>query len=326
MIHFVWSPEELLASERAAQIVAETAPEAELKSLEAEATTVPGLEQALFAPSLFTAERAVVVRRAERLNAAAVRELAAALEAEPVADPVCVVAVSERPPAALQRALEAMGRVHRLPRPRRGELTGWVAARMKAAGIVPTGNAAGTLVELVGSRLGDLAQAVEQLAARAGRGGRIRPEHVTAHAPRSAEQPVWRLFDAVAAGDATGAFGILRRLLEQGDEPIALLFALVSQVRLIMRARSVGERQPSVSEADLARQLGVSPGRASVVRRQAAQLSWEWLVAVHELLAEADVELKGGEEGAALPPEIVLERLVDAAVRTGRSEGPASIP
>jgi hypothetical protein len=50
-----------------------------------------------------------------------------------------------------------------------------------------------------------------------------------------------------------------------------------------------------------------------VLRRQAGKLRSDWLVAVHDLCVEADVELKGGEDGAVLPPEIVLERLVGRA-------------
>jgi hypothetical protein len=49
------------------------------------------------------------------------------------------------------------------------------------------------------------------------------------------------------------------------------------------------------------------------LKRQAGRLSTAWPTHVHRLCGDADVELKGGEDGAALPAEIVLERFVLAA-------------
>jgi DNA polymerase III delta subunit len=127
------------------------------------------------------------------------------------------------------------------------------------------------------------------------------------------EQPIWVLFDAIVRHEGPKAFDILRRVIRQGDEPLAVLFAIVSQVRYLIRAKSLLEREP-MDESQLARALGVSAGRAAVLRRQAARLTWEWLLATHRLLAAADYDLKGGEEGAVLPPEVVLERVVAGAL------------
>ncbi len=312
MIHLIWSPEEFLAGELADRFAAKAARDGEVVALTCESGGVPGLTEALFAPSLFTSKRAVVIREAERLGAAAAAELAAALSGGGVEAEVAVVAVSERSPAA-RKALKDVAKLHEASRPRRGELVAWVTKRMRSAKLQPGPQAAAALVESVGSNLRDLAQAVDQLATRLGDGGKVESSDVQAHFPGAAEQPVWVLFDAVGARDPGRALTVLRRILEAGDEPIAILFALVSQVRYVIRARGLLERTAGVSDADIAGALGVSPGRAAVLRRQAGRLSWEWLLRVHGLLAEADVELKGGDEGIALPPEIVLERTVAGA-------------
>lgn len=309
MIHLIWSPEEFLAGELAGRFSSKAARDGEVVTLTAESGGVPGLADALFAPSLFTSKRAVVIREAERLGAAAAAELATALSGEGVEADVAVVAVSERAPA-VRKALKDIAKLHEASRPRRGELVAWVAKRMKAAGLQPGPQAAAALVEAVGSSLRDLAQAVDQLATRLGDGGSVGRAEVEAHFPGAAEQPVWALFDAVSAQDPGRSLTVLRRILEAGDDPIAILFALVSQVRYVIRARGLLERSSGVNDADIAAALGVSPGRAGVLRRQAGRLSWEWLLRVHALVAEADVELKGGDEGIALPPEIVLERTV----------------
>jgi DNA polymerase III delta subunit len=105
--------------------------------------------------------------------------------------------------------------------------------------------------------------------------------------------------------------------LAHGDEPLPMLGTIVSQVRGIMRTKSLVERSAQLRDADVAKALGVTEGRAAVMRRQCSRLSWEWLVAVHRLCAEADFELKGGEDGAVLPPEVVMERVVAGALDAG---------
>ena len=94
-------------------------------------------------------------------------------------------------------------------------------------------------------------------------------------------------------------------------------FRILSQIRGIIRTKSLVERDPQIRDFDIAKALGVSEGRAAVMRRQCARLSWEWLLAVHRMCAEADHELKGGEDGAVLPSEVVMERVVAGALDAG---------
>ena len=54
--------------------------------------------------------------------------------------------------------------------------------------------------------------------------------------------------------------------------------------------------------------------RVAVIRRQSSRLPWDWLLDMHKLLAQADFELKGGEDGAVLPSEMILERVVAGAL------------
>jgi DNA polymerase-3 subunit delta len=314
MITLVWATDELLATEATAEICAGY-PEAEVVVIDAE-QGLEQLEEALFAGSLFSSERAVVVRHAEVLAKAAIERLASALRRGGLPEAVVVAAVSERMPPELARALQDVAAVRKLVRPRRGELVAWVVKRMKGAGLNPGRDAAAALVEAVGEGLRDLAQAVDQLALRAGRGGRVERSDVLEHFALGGEQPIWVLFDAIVRHEGPRAFETLRRLLAAGDEPLPVLGALVSQVRAIMRAKSLLERSP-LRDGELARALGVSEGRAAVLRRQSGRLSWEWLLRVHRLCADADHNLKGGEDGAVLPSEIVLERLVAGALDAG---------
>ncbi len=316
MIKLVWSQDDLLADELVEDATSAVGPDGEVLVLDSDAG-LDGLEEAVFAGSLFASERLVVVRNAQSLRKADVERLAAALGAEKVPSDVVVVAIAERAPTALLNALRGVGDVVKLARPRRGELVNWVNKRLKRAGVNAGRDVGATLVEALGESLRDIAQAIDQLNLRAGTGGRIEREHVLEHFRPQAEQPIWVLFDAIVRHDGVKAFETLRRQLAAGDEPLPMLGAIVSQIRGIIRTKSLVERTPNLHEGDVARALGVSEGRAGVMRRQCSRLSWEWLVAVHRLCAEADFELKGGEDGAVLPPDVVMERVVAGALDAG---------
>ncbi len=309
----LWSSEEFLAHETAQEMLARLPEGTEVLEVAAEGTQVPGLAEALQAPSLFASERAVVVRDAERLTKTGVEALTGLLDGDGLDARVLLVAVSDRPPSRLMKAVEPFGKVHRVPAPKRREIAGWAGKRLRDAGVQADGEAVAALSDAMGDDLRELVGAIDQLATRVGEGGVVTVDDVQRHFPGSAERPVWELFDAVAAGRGPEAVRILHQLLRQGDEPIAILFAMVSQVRYLIRTRGILERSGSVSEDDLSGALGVSRGRAAVLKRQAGRLSGAWLIRVYRLCADADVELKGGEDGAALPSDVVLERLVFGA-------------
>lgn len=324
MIRLILSDDEWLAAERVDQLLARehAGSGVEVVVLDADAGGVSGLDEALSAQSLFATERVVVVRGAERLQAAGVRRLAETASGGAPHPPMVIVAVSERPPATLAKALQPLAKAERVARPKRGELVGWVAQRLRQAGVTHDKDVPGLLAEAVGTSLRDLAHAVDQLALRAGTGGTVGAEDARAAFPRLAEQPVWALYDALLARDGRRAYRVLHALLDQGNDPIAVLFALVGQNRHVIRAKSALERSPGMTESQLASALAVSPARAGVLRRQAAQVQWEWLVRLHHDCAAADFDLKGGDEVrivGLLPAEIILERLLDHALPTVES-------
>lgn len=316
MIRIIWSQDELLADELVEDAAAAVGSDGEVLTLDGD-SGLDGLEEAIFAGSLFASERLVVVRNAQSLRKADVERLTAALGAGTVPSDVLVVAVAERTPTALLNALKGIGEVVRVARPRRGELINWVNKRLKRAGVNAGRDVGATLVEALGENLRDIAQAIDQLSLRAGKTGKVEREHVLQHFRPQAEQPIWILFDAIVRHDGVKAFETLRRQLAAGDEPLPMLGAIVSQIRGIIRTKSLVERAGQLHEGDIAKALGVTEGRAAVMRKQSGRLSWDWLTAVHRLCAEADFELKGGEDGAVLPPEIVMERVVAGALDAG---------
>jgi DNA polymerase III subunit delta len=313
VIKLIWSQDELLAGEAIEEAAAGVSSAGEVVSIDAE-QGVEGLEEAIFAGSLFTAERLVVIRNAQGLKKAQVEELSILLHRDVVPVDVIVVAVAERVTTQLIDALKDVAEVVRLSRPRRGELVNWVNKRLQRSGVKAERDVGATLVEALGENLLDLAQGIDQLALRAGKGSTIGRADVLQHFRPSAEQPMWVLFDAIVKHDGIKAFETMRRLFAHGDDALPMLGAIVSQIRGIIRTKSIVERSPQLRDFDIAKALGVSEGRAAVMRRQCSRLSWDWLLSVHRLCAQADFELKGGEDGAVLPSEVILERVVAGAL------------
>lgn len=315
MIKLIWSQDELLATEAVEEEIAAAAG-AEVVTIDCD-SGIDDLEEAVFAGSLFSSHRLIVVRNAQVLKKSDVERLSAALHRDAVPSDVIVVAVADRIPSALADALKDVAKTDRLARPRRGELVNWVNKRLVRSGMQYAKDVGPSLIEALGENLRDIAQAVDQLALRAQDGRRIERKDVFEHFRPQSEQPIWILFDAIVKHDGMKAFETLRRQLAAGDEPLPMLGAIVSQVRGIMRTKSLIEIDPQLTDRDVAKALGVTEGRVGVMRRQCSRLSWDWLLAVHKLLARADFELKGGEDGAVLPPEVVMERVVAGAMEAG---------
>ncbi len=315
MNRFVWAQDDLLAEEAIEELVAAAGDDAEVVAMDAGAG-VDGIEEAVFAGSLFATKRLVIVRNAQTLNKGPTEKLVNTLQMQGSPADVVITAVAERPPTALINAMSDVAAVDRLQRPRRGELVAWVVKRIKRAGIDAARDAAPALVEAVGESLRDLSQAVDQLALRVGRGGHLDRATVTQHFSASAEQPIWVLFDAIVKHEGAKAFESLNNLLDHGDEPLPVLGALVSQIRGVIKVKALIESDPQLKDSAIAKRVAMSDGRVAVIRRQSSRLQWEWLLNMHRMLAQADFELKGAEDGAVLPGEMILERVVAGALDT----------
>jgi DNA polymerase-3 subunit delta len=125
---------------------------------------------------------------------------------------------------------------------------------------------------------------------------------VRAAFPRLADERVYAFQDAVGERRLAVAMTALRRLLEQGDEPLMVFGALSSQIRRMLRAR----RSADVSAKAVGDALGLPSWRAERLQRQCRSYREEELVEALGVLAATDVEMKGGD----LPPEAALERAV----------------
>ncbi|HEX2051277.1 MAG TPA: DNA polymerase III subunit delta [Actinomycetota bacterium] len=304
---------ELLVDEALERIRAEAGADP-LAEASFDATTAPAeLLTALETPSLLGGRRLVVVRNADDLSKDAVDALSRYLEAP--SDAAVLVLVG-RGRTKLHAAVKAAGAVIALEAPRGRALAGWVRTRAREHRLTIDDRGAWALVDAVGTELRDLDGALRQLATASGRDARVSAAEVRRAFPRVADERVFAFTDGVGDRRLSDAMTALRRLLDQGDEPLALFGALVAHVRRLLRVRRDADRGPrAVGDA-----LGLPAWRAERLARQSRTYAEDELVAAMALLADTDVEMKGGD----LPPEAALERAVVEIVTGhlgGRSPG-----
>jgi DNA polymerase III subunit delta len=170
-----------------------------------------------------------------------------------------------------------------------------------------TPDAAGLLVELVGPAMGLLDQELEKLATAIGAKPAIEAEDVDRLVGRSSSADVFRILDAIGDGRPRAALGILEALLAEGEDPMAILAPLSSQLRkLASVGRGLANRETLGQAMDAA---GVPKWEKARVgcEKQVKWLGLRRLAQLTNWLVEIDLGFKGGNP---LPREVQLERLI----------------
>jgi DNA polymerase-3 subunit delta len=295
---YLLAGEEFLVDEALARIRLETGADP-LSEVSFEART-PAAELlgALDTPSLLGGIRLVIVRDAQDLLKEQAKALQAYLE-RPSESSTLVLVSSGR--TKLDGTVKKIGTVVALEAPKGRRLVAWLKQRAKMHSLALDDRAAWTLIDAVGNELRDLDSALVQLATGLGP-GRPSPADIRKALPRAADQRIYTFTDAVGDRRVGPAMTSLRRLLDQGEEPLVLFGALAAQMRRMLRARGIAER----GAAAVGELLGLPTWRAERLTKQARSYREEELVASLQLLADTDVEMKGGD----LPPDAALERAV----------------
>lgn len=255
--------------------------------------------EALTTPSLLGGRRLVVLRGAHDLTKDQAQPLLDYLES-PTSDACLVLIASGR--TKLDAVVKKGGTVLSLDAPKGRRLIGWIRQRAKEHEVAIDDRGAWALVDSVGNELRDLDAALEQLATGLGSGARVGPAEVRRAFPRLADERIFAFTDAVGERRLPVAMTALRRLLEQGDEPLLLFGALSAHVRRLLRARRYADAgKRAVGEA-----LGLPDWRAERMMNQARSYREDELVGAVEILAHTDVEMKGDFPS----PQAALERAV----------------
>jgi DNA polymerase-3 subunit delta len=166
-------------------------------------------------------------------------------------------------------------------------------------------SAAQHLLDLIGPQMGQLDQELAKLATASG-GQTVTPELVAQLVGRSRAGEVFKIFDAIAAGQAGPALKLLDRLFVQGEDAHAILGPMSWQLRKLAQVGRLLKDGVTLNAALDRAEVPNFPA----ARQTATRLVQHWgnhLERLHEWLLAVDLGLKGG---SALAPRTLMERFI----------------
>jgi DNA polymerase-3 subunit delta len=324
-VHLVTGNDPVLRDDAATRLVTELL-DGEDRTLAVEEFTVAGrgdtdtpsegrgelldaIVNAASSPPFMTARRVVIVRDVGNLRAGDLAPLIAFLDNPLDTTELVLVAGGAKTPAELEKRARAVGDVTAPTSERSADV---LAAELDAAGIRLAADAHDAVRAHVGEDAGLLPGLVETLAGVYGRDVQLDVDAVEPYLGEAGTIPVWDLTNAVERGDIPGALATVRRLLTVTSprqprpmHPLQVLGLLHGQYRKLL---ALDDPQVRTNEdADAALGGRTSPRAAGFRLRQARALGTEGLRRAFDLIAQADLDLKGER---AIPEAVVVELLV----------------
>jgi DNA polymerase-3 subunit delta len=272
-----------------------------LDRLETSGSTPGRLEEALASLPILAERRLVVVRETEGRGAKLDEKWTGVFEAwlsnaEDLIGTVLVVIVSkvDRRTKWVKAFSDPAATIHCDPPKAGRDLAAFLRNEAKAQAVEISPDAAGLLAERVGSQLLLLRREIEKAALLAGAGERIERKHVEDAVTAVADEPIWDLTDAIGQGRTAEAVALLARMLSHGSPAPAILGALASHFRKLVR---VGHGES----------IAGHPFAIQKLEKQARRVSSRRLIVCLRAIHRTDVELKGG---SIMRPDRALEQLV----------------
>jgi DNA polymerase-3 subunit delta len=265
-------------------------------------------------PPFFAPRRVVVLRDAERLDAAGAEALRSCLPEIPPTTVLVVCAVTGAAGlrghlGALATAVGAVGEVvEATPRGTRDRRR-WFEEHLAHAEVRLEPAAAERLRAHLGDDLSRLPGLLEVLVAAYGPGARVSVGRLEPFLGEQGAAPPFELTDAIDRGDVAGALAALQRLLGPGGRhPLQVVAVLHRHLEAMLRLDGADVRDETAAAA----LLGTSPYPARKALLGARRFGHEALGRALVLLADADADLRGG---SALPAPALLEILVARLAR-----------
>jgi DNA polymerase-3 subunit delta len=267
--------------------------------------TVGAVVDAATTPPLLTARRVIVVRDIGRWGTDALEPLIDYLADPLETTSLVLVAGGGQTSPRLLNAIKKVGRVVDAATPRAGKArTAWVTDRLKAAPVRFDAAAGARLIDHLGEDLGRLSSIIDALVSAHGEGARIGVAELEPFLGGAGGVAPLDLTDAIDRGDTAGSLTALERLLRGGERhPLVVLSSLHRHYAGMLRLDGSGIR----GEQEAAAVLGMAPFPARKVLTQAARLGPAGVARAIDLIARADLDLRGLKEW---PDGLVLEVLV----------------
>ena len=189
------------------------------------------------------------------------------------------------------------------------ELAAWARDRLKHLGAYADERTLRQIVALVGASVRQLATELEKLATAALPGGQITMELVDALVGRSRELSNFELSDHLIARDRRRALETLRKILDDGAEPVMLIGLLASNFHRLALAKELMSR--GAPEQEVFRVVNMPFGQRKEFLATARRADSRELAQRIARIAEADLAIKtslggGGDRGSRLQLEMLV--------------------
>lgn len=256
----------------------------------------PGrLTRLLDEPSLFSPGRIVRLSDADRFPAAVRRELTAAASVPGRTDSILV----ESTDTSLRSAFNAG--IDKIPGslsficwdPFERDFSRWCDTLAGERGLPLTSGCRSMLISWAGGSLSRLDDAVSRAALFSG-GRTMAPAELAGLLTGLADPEVFDLADEIWAGRRGRALSLAWRLIQAGEEPVALLALIQRQWERLETARAV--LAAGGGQKDVERELGLTSTSAASLVSSARASSTPPIWKASELLASSDLSLKTGAD------------------------------
>ena len=265
-----------------------------LESFDGHASPPEEVAAALASLTFDTGSRYLLVDGADAWKAAQLTPLEKAL-ADPSPGTVLVLLVRGKPLKQLVKLVEqAGGDVREEAAPKPWELPRWTVERAREHGLQLDGEAAKALVALAGPGQQRIARELEKLVLAVHPAVQVSAEQVEQLAAGEAAPQVYDLADALVAGDLRAAMALAEELEAHGERPGRLMFPLVRRLREVHRAATLLEA--GLPEQQAAKQLNAPPWLAKKTVARAKKADRALLERALIVLADLEIELRGGGE------------------------------
>jgi DNA polymerase III subunit delta len=275
---------------------------------------------ALATPPFLADRRIVVLRAAERLDAAQAARLAASVK-EPIGSNILVLVTSgagggssRSVPVGLSRAVKANGEIIDTSPGQGRRRSDWVDERIRHAGVRLDAAAARVLSEHLGEDVARLQSILDLLASAYGESGKIGAAELAPFLGDSGSVPPWDLTDTLDRGNTADAVKALHRMMDAGGRhPLQVMASLHRHYGGMLRLDGADVRTAD----DAAAILRMSPYPARKVLEQGRRLGHERIARAIDVLAEADADLRGR---LGWPDALVMEVLVARLAQLARPQ------
>jgi DNA polymerase-3 subunit delta len=278
---------------------------------------VGAVVDACMTPPFLVDRRVVVLRDAGRLLTADAPRLVEVVSNPLPSTVFIVVSGGGTVPAPLVRAITEAGQVIDTAVGKAGDRKAWLHDHLRQGPVKLEPQAAQLLGAHVGEDLSRVEGLLTALSAAYGEGARISVADLEPYLGEAGNVPRYELTDAISRGETATALGVLHRMFDAGGlsavEVMGTMNRHYAQLLALDGASVSGDREAGEL-------LGTAPFVAKKALEQARRLGSARISQAITLLADADLEVKGG---SGLPPELVIEIVVARLSRQTRPRAAA---